>query len=161
MFSRNCQATVCSSLWRGWLLSHKWSHPMPWPYHYAQRPQMVNIKCFDSLWPICTLLDLFQTKLTFLPQRHEMHLGQSAVEQKIKICLKWSTKVQIGQNDPIWDPFGPHWDISKPHQRRVAMSEIASNQLRICQRISCVWWTPKVSISIAMTTKKGKDKAQH
>ena len=81
----------------------------------------------------------------------------------------------------IWDRFGPPrplWDTGKPamfghfwpqkghfappcaYDWRMAMAKTASNQLGICLRIMHVQRIPKVSISMAVTTKKVPEKAQ-
>ena len=76
------------------------------------------------------------------------------------------------------DPLKPLWDIGKPamyghfwpqkglfgppcaHDWRMAMAKTASNQLGICLRIMHVRPVPKVSIFMAVTTKKVTKKAQ-
>ena len=65
--------------------------------------QMVNITCF---WPFGTIwthlhhFGPFKTKINFSPQKHKVLLGQSSLEQKIKFCLKWSKRVQMGLKWP-------------------------------------------------------------
>ena len=69
----------------------------------------------------------FHTKLDFLPRKHKVLLGQSDLEPKIKCCLKWFQRVQMGPKWPqmvknmlywsfgiILDPLTPLWDLGKP-----------------------------------------------
>ena len=91
--------------------------------------------------------------------------------QMVKNMLYWSFGI-------ILDPLRPLWDIGKPamfghfwpqkghfgplcaHDWRMAMAKTASNQLGICLRIMHVRPVPKVSIFMAVTTKKVTEKAQ-
>ena len=69
----------------------------------------------------------FHTKLDFLPRKHKVLLGQSDLEQKLKFCVKWPKRVQMGPKWPqmvknmlywsfgiILDPFRPLLDLGKP-----------------------------------------------
>ena len=91
---------------------------------------MINITCF---WPFGAILGSFgpfliiSHKLDFLPRKHKVLLGQSDLEPKIKCCLKWFQRVQMGPKWPqmvknmlywsfgiILDPLTPLWDLGKP-----------------------------------------------
>ena len=50
----------------------------------------------------------FHTKLDFLPRKHKVLLGQSDLEQKLKFCVKWPKRVQIG---PKWPQMVMHFFV--------------------------------------------------
>ena len=64
---------------------------------------------------------------------------------------------------PLWPDFDPkitHFWGPRVHNWSIAMAKTASNQLGICLRIMHVRPVPKVSIFMAVTTKKVTEKAQ-
>ena len=86
--------------------------------------------------------------------------------QMVKNMLYWSFGIILGPLRPLWDigkpaMFGHFWPQKGhfgplcAHDWRMAMAKTASNQLGICLRITHVLRIPKVSIFMAVTTKKG------
>ena len=91
--------------------------------------------------------------------------------QMVKNMLYWSFGIILGTLRQLWDigkpaMFGHFWPKKGhfgplcAHDWRMAMAETASNQLGICLRIMHVQPVPKVSIFMAVTTKKVTEKAQ-
>ena len=101
-----------------------------WSTRVQNDPKWSIKHIFDHLGPFWTHLDSFgsfQTKLDFLLQITSAKKHFSVLRQKIKFCLKWSKRVQMGPKWPqmaknmlywsfwiILDPRRPLWDISNP-----------------------------------------------
>ena len=75
---------------------------------------------FDHLGPFWDHLDpfwSFHTKLDFLPWKHKVLLGQSDLEQKLKFCVKWPKRLQMGPKWPQMvktcyiDHLGSFWAL--------------------------------------------------
>ena len=65
---------------------------------------MINITYFfyylGLFWAHLDSFGSFQTNLIFCLKNRKVLLGQSDLEQKIKFCLKWSKRVQMGLKWP-------------------------------------------------------------
>ena len=99
-------------------------------YEGPKLSKMINITYFFYLglfWAHLDSFGSFQTKLNFLLQITLAKKHFSVLRQKIKFCLKWSKRVQMGPKWPqmaknmlywsfwiILDPRRPLWDISNP-----------------------------------------------
>ena len=100
-------------------------------YEGPKWSKMTNITYFwsfgDFFWHIWTLLDLYGQNLIFCLKNIKVLLGQSDLEQKLKFCVKWPKRVQMGPKWPqmvknmlywsfgiILGPLRPLWDIGKP-----------------------------------------------
>ena len=121
MFRQNCQATVCSSLWKGWLLSHTqklWKSCVLWLLSYVSRS--------DQTWHK-TLLPI-NISLSFINDLIPCH--------DPALMPKWPQMVNITCFDNFWPflayllhPFGPFSDKT---------CLFASNTRNACQS-KCFW----------------------
>ena len=136
-----------------------------------------SIKSFQTKLDFLPQITLAKKHFVFLRQKIKFCLKWS---KKVQVCPKWHQMVKNMLYWSFWiilDPLRPFWDIGKSamfghfwpekghfgppgaHDWGMPMSKTASNQLRICLRIMHVPRIPKVSIFMAVTTKKVTEKA--
>ena len=101
-----------------------------WSGRVQNDPKWSIQPIFDHLGPFWDQLEPFwsyYTKLDFLPKKHKVFLGESDLGQKLKFCLRWLKRFQMGPKWPqmvknmlnwsfriILDPRRPLSDISNP-----------------------------------------------
>ena len=69
-----------------------------WQAYHCPKWSIGNIPGYlGQFWAYLHSFGSFWTQIDILPLEHKLPIVQSALEQKIKFCLKWSKRVLMGQ----------------------------------------------------------------